>query len=264
MIWLKRYFTDLAGAHLDGLRTMRGLGWLFAFIIAWEFAQHVVEVRIGMYESEDAMRAVGNDPARMVMGWIKMILVYIGGFFTIRYLARTRQGTQLDPVGTAMARYLPYMAYMLGMFAALFYARSYVAEEHVDTVRAIIGLSQVFAEPLLMAWVVAAATDGSIKSPLISARSTGLLYFYALALFFVARLPVSLAHQALASAAIGKTGASLWGILALDAVVVGLIVAIIPAISVRVAALVQSRNQAAPVKVKGRVLGPPGLKGNAP
>lgn len=51
MIWIKRFFTDLGGTYVDSLRAIKALPWLFAAIIGWEFAQHIVEVRIGMFES---------------------------------------------------------------------------------------------------------------------------------------------------------------------------------------------------------------------
>lgn len=246
MKWITRFFADFIGVHLDGLRAMRGLLFLFVAIVLWEFAQHVIEVRIGMFESREAARALGGDGSRMLFGWVKMMSVYVGGFFVIRHLFARRGDTNLAPVATAFARYLPYMVYMLAIFAALFYARSYAPEASVDTIRAVLGLSQIFVEPLLMAWIVAAATDGRIRNPLVSAKQTGLLYLYALPLFFFARLPVSLAHQQLNSAALGREGTVLWSMLALDAIVVGLIVAIIPAISVRVAAYVRERGDRGP------------------
>ena len=243
MNWLKRFAGDFAGAHIDGLRAMRALPLLFTAIILWEFAQHIVEVRIGMFESEEAMKAVSNDPTRMAFGWVKMILIYVGAFFVIRHLAGTRDGRSLQPIPAAFTRYLPYMIYMLGCFALVFYARGFIPESDVMAFRTTISLSQVFVEPFLMVWVVAAATDGAVRSPLASARRMGWLYLFALPLFFFARLPINLAHQQLNQLAMGESGAMLWGLLALDSVVVGLIVAIIPAISVRVARLVSERRE---------------------
>ena len=83
----------------------------------------------------------------------------------------------------------------------------------------------------------------SVCGPWQSARKTGWLYLYALPLFFIARWPINLAHQALNDWAIGSAPAMMWVLLAIDAIVVGLIVAIIPAISVRVARLVRERRE---------------------
>ncbi len=242
MQWTRRFFTDLAGSYLDSLRAIKGLPWLFAAIIAWEFAQHVVEVRIGMFTDKEMARAVSQDGARMAFGWVKMISIYVGAFFVIRHFAGKRDGRQLAPRGTAAKRFAPYLVYSLVMFAAVFYTRDFAGEEHVDTVRTIVGLGQVLVEPLLMAWVVAAATDGRIAGPIGSARHTGLLYFLALPLFLLTRVPVSLLHQNLNEWAMGKQGAELWSLLAIDSLVVGLIVAITPAAMVRVARWVELRR----------------------
>ncbi len=244
MPWLRRFFSDLIGAHLDGVRAMIGLPLLFAVLIGWEFAQHVVEVGIGFFDSREAAKAVANDPSRMVFGWVKMISVYVGGFLVIRYLAR-KNGDAPAPLGTAIRRYAPYIAYSLGLFALIFYAPSLTQESSVMAFRTAVGLTQMLVEPLLMLWIVSAATDGAIRNPVRSARLTGWLYFYAFALFFVGRIPVNAAHQLLNRYAMGQPGSILWPMLVLDAVVVGLIIAVIPALYVRVARRVRDRQAGA-------------------
>lgn len=243
MHWIRRFSADLAGSYLDSLRAIKALPWLFAAIILWEFAQHVVEVRIGMFTNEETARAVSQDGARMVFGWVKMISIYVGAFFVIRHFAGTRDGRQLAPLGPAAKRFAPYLVYSLILFAAVFYTRDFAAEDQVDMVRAVLGLGQVLIEPLLMAWVVAAATDGRITGPIGSAKRTGLLYFLALPLFLLIRTPVSLLHQNLNQWAIGKQSPELWSLLAIDSLVVGLIVAITPAAMVRVARWVELRRE---------------------
>jgi len=241
MAWIKRYFTDLIGAHVDGVRAIAGLPLLFALFVGWEFAQHVAEVRSGMYVSLAAAKAVQYDPARMALGWVKMLSVYVGGFFTIRYLVR-RAGGAVDPIGTAALRYAPYVAYSLIVFALVLYAPQLVSGDGVMILRAVVGLSQVFIEPLLMAWIVSAATDGAVRGPIASARRTGWLYIWALLLFFVGRLPVNAVHQLINRYAIGQAPGTVWAMLAVDALSVALIIAVIPAIYVRVVRLIDERR----------------------
>ena len=242
MSWLGRFFRDLFGAHVDGVRAMIGLPWLFALLIGWEFAQHVIEVRIGFFDSREAAKAVADDPSRMIFGWIKMISVYVGGFFVIRHLAAQNGGTQLAPVGVALRRYAPYIAYSLGLFALIFYAPGIVGKANVMTVRTIVGLGQVVVEPLLILWIVSAATDGAVGNTIRSARATGWLYLWALPLFFVGRIPVNAAHQLLNRYAMGQPDTILWPMLAVDAVVVGLIISVIPALYVRIARFIGERR----------------------
>lgn len=215
---------------------------LFTVLIGWEFAQHVIEVRIGFFDSREAAKAVANDPSRMAFGWIKMISVYVGGFFVIRYLAAKNGNTPLAPVSLALRRYAPYIAYSLGLFALIFYARGFVPDTSVTTFRTIVSLAQIAVEPLLMLWIVSAATDGAVRNPLRSARVTGWLYFWALTLFFIGRLPANAAHQLLNRYAMGQPELILWPMLVIDAVVVGLIISVIPALYVRTARFICERH----------------------
>ena len=141
-----------------------------------------------------------------------------------------------------MLRYLPYVVYSLIVFALIFYAPSFTPAERVMTVRGTVGLTQVALEPLLMLWIVSAATDGPIRNPLQSARALGWRYVWALPLYLIGRMPISIAHQRLGQPGSGLPDTLLWPMLLLDAVVVGLLIAIIPALSVRVARYVAERT----------------------
>ena len=68
LLSLRRFGTDLVGAHVDGFRAILALPLLFALLIGWEFAQHVMEYRIGFFQSREAARAVAEDPSRMALG----------------------------------------------------------------------------------------------------------------------------------------------------------------------------------------------------
>jgi hypothetical protein len=242
MAWIRRYFADLIGAHIDGVRAIAGLPWLFALLIGWEFAQHIAEVHAGMFDSLAKAKAVQYDGTRLALGWVKMLSIYAGGFFVIRYLAGSDQGAPLAPVGTAIKRYLPYIGYSLVLFALILYAPQIVSGPDFHILRAGVGLTQALIEPLLMLWIVSAATNGAVRNPLQSVRRMRLLYFWALALFFIGRLPVNVVHQLLNRYAVGQPPAIVWPMLALDAVSVGLITAVIPAIYVRVVRLVDERR----------------------
>ena len=241
MRWALRFLADMFGAQLDGFRVARALPWLFLLLAGWEMAQHVVEVRIGFFESEAASKAVAMDSSRMAMGWVKMILVYAGGFFAIRYLAWRDASRAMRPTIAELLRYLPYIAYAIGLFALIVYARSFVPEARVTDFRTAVGLSQMAIEPLLMLWIVSAATGGGVRGPVRSVRLTGWLYLWALPLFFIGRLPISIAHQLLNAFAIGQPEAILWVMLVLDSLVVGLLIFIVPAIYVRIARFIAER-----------------------
>ena len=253
MFWIQRFARDLLGSYADSVRALAALPWLFAAIIGWEFAQHVVEVRLGMFESREIARAMNDDGLRMVFGWIKMASIYVGAFFVIRHFAGSREDRALAPLGTAARRFLPYVLYALAVFGALFYAADLVPASQVDTVRGTLGLVQLLIEPLLMVWVVAAATDGRITNPIASARRLGWLYVLALPLYLLVRLPLGLLHQYLNTVPMGESGAMLWMPLALDSLVVGLIVAIVPVAMVRIAQWPMRRDSRAQTAENGLV-----------
>ena len=45
---------------------------VLALVVIPEFAQHVVEIRIGMFESAEAARSLQNEPTRWAFGYIKI------------------------------------------------------------------------------------------------------------------------------------------------------------------------------------------------
>ena len=231
---VRRFLADWIGAYRDGARVAVGLPWLFGGIILWEFVQHVIEYRIGFFDSPAAAKAVALDQGRMALGWVKMILVYVGGFFAIRYCVIGSAKGVMTPRPGTIARYLPYIAYSLCLFALIFYAPQMVAEPRVMLLRGVVGIGQLLVEPLLMAWIVSAATDGPVRGPMQSARAIGPLYVRGLLLFFLVRTPIGVLHQFLGTWGIGEATPLLWPMLVLDAVVVGLLVAIIPAAYVRI------------------------------
>lgn len=246
MHWIKRFLADAFGAQLDGFRVAAALPLVFVAMAGCELAQHAVEMRIGFFASEASAKAVSLDGARMAFGWLKMLLVYVAGFYAIRYLVWRDAARAVRDVRGAALRYAPYLLYSLAVFALIVFAVRFVPAERVATFRMVVALTQLAIEPLLMLWVVSAATDGKVGGPIASARALGLYYLYALPLLVVARIPSGAAHTVLNRFAIGKPVPVAWAMLAVDALLVGLLVAVIPAIAVRVASVVGAKRPPAP------------------
>ena len=72
-----RGFVRSAG-EVSALLYPRGVSmfWLapavLALVVIPEFAQHVVEIRLGMFESSEAARTIQNDPTRWAFGYVKV------------------------------------------------------------------------------------------------------------------------------------------------------------------------------------------------
>lgn len=65
-----------------------------ALVVLPEFAQHVVEIRLGMFASHDAFAAFGSAPARMSLGSIKVAGLAISILLAARFWANRAEGAR--------------------------------------------------------------------------------------------------------------------------------------------------------------------------
>lgn len=132
-------------------------------------------------------------------------------------------------------------------FVAILYAEriTYAAgfgPNAVTSFRAVFGILQQLLEPALCLWFVSAALGSEAFGPVRSAKATRWLYFWALALIFLARTPVNAAHQLLNRYAAGHPPAVTWAMLVIDALVVVGVATVTAAAQVGVARYVAARR----------------------
>ena len=178
------------------------------------------------------------------------------GFFATRYFVTGDAAEAMRPSWYAVRRYLGVAAFQAVIAVVIIYAAGILAwfgigENGIMTLRGAAGLGQQLVEPLLMLWYVNAAMGTHAYNPLRSARVTGWLYPWALLLMFVARWPFGAAHQLLNRWPAGKAAALLWPTLVLDAVIVGVMVALLAAVQVRIARFIADRHEAALLATMG-------------
>ena len=245
----KAFFANWRGAFADGWAVARAMPWLVAVMMGIEFAQHAVELHLGFFSVDSAVRrAASEEPLRMMFGWPKMLAVYAVAFFATRWLVTRDTRVALRPSARACRNYLGVMLFLAIPAAAMIHARAILpligfSEPEVVPFRMIFGLFSLLAEPLLLLWIVNAAMGAEGHGPAASARTTGWLYFYALLLLFVTRVPVAQLHARLNLWPAGQTPAVQWAMFALDALVVGVLTVVVPAIQVRIARLIADRRQ---------------------
>jgi|GEM_PF-850831 len=247
---MKRFFADWGGSLADGWRVLRALPWLIVAMIAIEMAQHVVEVSTGFLSADAAVRhAAGLHPLRMALGWPKMLATWALAAFAIRYLVLGDAAVALRVPARAWRRYAGVVLFQLIPFAVILYAEPIVAAlgltpvaTWVLRIRLAFGLAQQLFEPLLLLWFVNAAIGTTGFGPIASARVTRWWYFWGLLLVFVTRLPFNLLHQVLNRWPVGHPAVVLWPLLAIDAMLVGVMVVTIAAAQVRAARLVVERR----------------------
>lgn len=78
--------TVLASYRRGGL-TLVAAPAIVALIVVPEFAQHVAEIQLGMFESKEAFKALSNDPTRWAFGYVKVAGVVLATLATARFWA---------------------------------------------------------------------------------------------------------------------------------------------------------------------------------
>ena len=244
----RAFFTNWAGAFRDGWHAARALPLLIVLMFGIEFAQHAVELHLGFFSADAAVRkAAALQPVRMAFGWPKMLILYAVGFVATRWFVTRDARLTLRPDAKALRRYFWVVVFQLIPAAAIIYAGPIVAmlgrqADDVMAFRAIFGLGQQLLEPLLFLWFVNAAMGTDAYGPALSARTTRWLYFWALLLMFVTRVPIAQLHARLNIWSAGRVPALQWSLLALDGLVVGALAVIVPAIQVRIARYIAERR----------------------
>ena len=246
---LKAFLANWGGAYRDGARLFRALPWLAALMIAVELAQHVVEWRLGMFGPLAGRAAAAANPIRLLIGWGKMATFFVVSFYALRYYALADAHVALRPTALAVRRFAGVVAFQAIITAGVLHAGPLLTvlglpagKEAVMAVRLVLSLGQQLLEPALLLWYVNAAVGARGFGPVASARTTGLLWFWALPLIFLTRLPVNGMHQLLNRWPAGH-GAWVQGpALVADAFVVVLIAGSLAAVQVRAAHYIANRR----------------------
>lgn len=235
------------GAFRNAARLVRALPLLVAVIVALEFAQHAVELRVGFFSPDRAIHVAAADhPLRLALGWPKMIALNLVAFAATRRLLAGE--APLRPAAEAMRRhYLWVMALELIPAAIIIHAPAIVAALGVGAgsalpLRVTTGLALQLAEPALFLWFANAAAGTRGVGPVASAQATRWLYPWALLLMLAARLPLAQLHGRLNLWAVGQTTVTQWGLLALDALVVGVLALVVPAAQLGAARVIAARR----------------------
>lgn len=246
---IRTFFTSWGGAFGDTARVFRALPWLIALMAGIELTQHVIEVWIGFFSPDAAVRhAAALQPVRMALGWPKMLMVWSVAFFTMRYLVTQSTATALHPSRLALRRYAGVIVFQFVPTALVIYAEPILkvfglgSAANVMTLRLVGGLSQLLLEPALLLWFVNAALGTTGYGPVRSARVTGWWHLWALALGLIMRVPFSQAHARLNMVAAGQPDWVLWPMLVLDALVVPVMVVAVAAVQLRAARAIAERS----------------------
>lgn len=213
--------------YADSLAFARALPVLFSIPLLIEFAQHVVEIDIGLYRH--GIAALASDERRLTLGFAKVLALILPGYWFVRYMAWGHDAAKAKrverPAATlfgaqfalrAIVQWLMLFGPPLGLLIGLNPEHGRYAALAGGIVLSVVG---VYLTAWLVAWPLGNAAIGPLRSVAIMAGSFWRTVVYTLA----GTLPLMAVHYALGYGAIGRPEWLVWIMMGLDAVVVGLL-----------------------------------------
>jgi len=191
---------------------------LVALVVVPEFAQHIVEIKIGMFASVEAFRAHAMDPLRMGFGVIKIAGLVLAMLAIARFW-------WTGSVGAALR--MPLRALLRTAFAV---ALVFALELPFDLLRRVVpagpGMALAAAAFLVQAFafvylVAALLDDWAMTLRRVPGQWRAALLMTVLLVF--AYGPSFALHMATHKLALGQPEALVWAIMTFDALVVGLL-----------------------------------------
>lgn len=215
----RRIKGDIADIYRRGGRGVRAAPWLAAIAIVPEAVQHVIEIRLGMFESLAAFRALGGAAIRWDVGYVKIAGLVIAMLAMARFQAFGSMRRALLPPAATAVRVLGLVV----LTAAVSVACSWLGAR--TGIAGAVGfgiLSFVVQSGLVLLLVAALVEDRTLAWG--AAFTTHLPSALVLTLYLaVAFVPAQLLHMANHRLALGQGAPAVWGLMAFDAVWVGLL-----------------------------------------
>ena len=216
--WLALLGAGLETTFIGGSRLFLLAPLIPLLAIVPEFLQHIVEIKLGMFESKAAFSALAMDPMRWAFGYAKVAGLFLAIFATARYWGGARE-RWWDLRTVAWKPFLIALAGNAALAIAMFVVGSRLSATAKPVFDAVVTIATL---PLLV-WLIGPLL-GDRTMTLRRAYTGGwgrlmLMTVLAVAAFW----PASQLHQWNHRWAMGAPQAAVWALMAWDAVVVGLI-----------------------------------------
>jgi hypothetical protein len=215
----RRIGADVVDIYRRGGRGMMAAPWLAAIAIVPEAAQHVVEIKLGMFESLTAFRTLGKEAIRWDFGYVKVAGLALAMLAMARFQATgSARRALLPPVMTAL-RVLGLVALTTAVSVGCSWLGAHTGGVGAVGFGVLSFLLQSGAVLLLVAALVEDRTlawRGAFATHLPSAL---VLTLY----LAVAAAPAQLLHMANHRLALGQGAPVVWGLMAFDSVCIGLL-----------------------------------------
>jgi hypothetical protein len=213
----------IARSLFDTYRLGGTMFWAAPAIVAVavlpEFAQHVAEICLGMFDSREAARAIADSPVRWGFGYGKIAGLVLAMLLTARFWACGRSVRRAFLVSLpTLVRTAAAIAVMVLSGGAL----DYVARQLPPSAGTAVTLFAAVFQAGLSLWVIAQLLedrDITLRRALTTHLPTAALL---LLLFGAAMAPAQLLHGLNHRLALGQPDALVWGLMIFDSLLVGL------------------------------------------
>ena len=220
MNWLRGFGEALIATFRDGTRLL-WIAPLIALIAGLtEFAQHIAEIKLGMFASPAAFKALQNDPLRWNFGYAKIAGLFLTIFAAARYWSLPKElRLRWWDLRTVAWRPLLIGGALNGLVTGLIYVlKPALSIPAFGAVNIALSLATL---PLMVYMLGGLFGDRGVG--LKDVYRTGWLRAAAMALFFLAAMgPAQLIHHFNHTAAMGAPGPAVWALMAWDALLVAL------------------------------------------
>jgi hypothetical protein len=224
-------------AYVGAWKFARALPWIVAIIAAAEFAQHIAEIRLGIYDSFERAKALQNAPLRMITGHIKVLVLAILGYSVARYLAFGNDRAAATRIDRRAVRLFVWVL----AFDALWLIIALDVPPLLgdagfdpDIVRRLViaaSIASFLVQLVLAPWKIAAALGNPAIGFARSIRLSLRHILWALVFVMLAELPLLALHYGLFLGAIGRASIIVWPMALFDAIVVAYVGVLIVAAS---------------------------------
>jgi hypothetical protein len=215
---------------VDQYRKGFSLFWLgpavIALIVIPEFVQHVVEIQLGMFDSREAARALGNHPMRWAFGYAKIAGLVLAFLASARFWwCSLHGGRWYDLRGIAWKKFLVGLVLFNLVGLAAEPLAGIVGEPALTILRIMLSLLSL---PFL--FIMLAGLFGDRTVTLADAWKSSWRYVPLFALLLVLGFaPAQLLHGLNHSWAFGASPALVWVLMIFDSLVVGLLASLVGA-----------------------------------
>lgn len=219
---LGREARRFAVALPDGIRLFVLAPVIVAIPILVEFAQHAVEVQIGLFESRDRFAALALDPRRMTFGYGKIAAIWVSTFLAARFWVNRRAGRPWWSLASIAWRPL-----LVGLGLSLLVSIPITPGLGLPPMALMATTLAVTIVSMPLMVLMMAGLLGDAGATLRGAYTHGWgKALRILAFTLLAFLPLQGLHYANHTFALGQPAALVWAIMAWDSVLVGAMAAI--------------------------------------